>query len=162
MNAWTIYWRALYMMGKERNWISLVTLSVHSLELTYAFPVMSGHIRVIHNSSTIYVNVWIYSDISLLLWTLCFFLINLYNNLNCTCIYVLYDFWLISNPVVIWQNYGSMECNIYVRVCMYILSHFITSSTRRKNGYENKRYLAPEYLKSGINIMAGYLSGTTG
>jgi hypothetical protein len=73
-----------------------------------------------YNSSTIYVNVWIYSDISLLLWTLCFFLVNLSNNLNCMCMYVLYDFWLIPHLVVIWLTYGSMECNIYVCVCMYV------------------------------------------
>jgi hypothetical protein len=69
----------------------------------------------------------IYSDVSLLLWTLCFFLVNLFNNLNCTCIYVLYDFWFIPHPVVIWLTYGSMECNIYV--CMYSSLHFCRLST---------------------------------
>jgi hypothetical protein len=66
-------------------------------------------------TSTLYINVWIYSDVSLLLWTLCFFLVNLSNNLNCTCIYVLYDFWLIPHPVVICLTYGSIEC---IYVCM--------------------------------------------
>jgi hypothetical protein len=49
-------------------------------------------------------------------WTLCFFLVNLSNNLNCTCIYVrvLHDFWLIPHPVVIWLIYGSMKCDMYV------------------------------------------------
>jgi hypothetical protein len=77
-----------------------------------------------YNSHTIYVNVWIYSDVSLLLWTLCLFLVNLSNNMNFTCIYVLYDFWLIPLPVVIWLTYGSMECNIYVRKeCTSICPH---------------------------------------
>jgi hypothetical protein len=44
--------------------------------------------------------------------------VNLCNSLNCTCIYVLYDSWLIPHPVVISLTYGSIECNLYV--CMYV------------------------------------------
>jgi hypothetical protein len=73
-----------------------------------------------YNSSTIYINVWIYLDVSLLLWTSCFFLVNPSNNSNCTCI-VLYDFWLIPHPVVIWLTYGSMECNLYVCIQKWCL-----------------------------------------
>jgi hypothetical protein len=35
---------------------------------------------------------------------------------NCTCAYVLYGFWLIPHPVVIWLTWGSMEC---MYVCVY-------------------------------------------
>jgi hypothetical protein len=52
-------------------------------------------------------------------------LVNLSNNLNCTCIYVLYDFSLIPLPVVISLTYGSMNAicmYVFVRVyvCMYV------------------------------------------
>jgi hypothetical protein len=64
-----------------------------------------------------------------------FFLVNLSNNVNCTCIYVLYDFWLIPHPAVIWLTYGSTECNIYVcmsaSICEVLISNaFIYFSYR--------------------------------
>jgi hypothetical protein len=64
-----------------------------------------------YNSSTIYVNSWIHSYVWLPSWTLCSLLVNLSNNLNCTCIYVL----LLTHSTsgIIWLTYGSMECNIY-------------------------------------------------
>jgi hypothetical protein len=55
-----------------------------------------AHHGTVHDTlSTIfhllYVNVWTYLDVTLLLWTLCFFLVNLCNNSNFTCTYALYD-----------------------------------------------------------------------
>jgi hypothetical protein len=86
----------------------------------------------------------------------CFLLVNLCNNSNLVCIFVLYDSWLIPYPVVFWLTYGSMECNMYI--CIY---HHVKKvpnfQTLNRNLEVDLSFFSLEFMSLEISLLLSWI-----